>query len=100
MPVDTAKEAAKIVLDTSSGLGGLWQSLIGALGVGIAGLWGHVTGRLKKIEDNQVTAAALKEHIDDENEKFRTLFTKHDGISEKVADIAASVARIEGKLDR
>ena len=95
MPVDGAKEVAKVVVESSPGL---LQWAVGGLGAGLAVIWGHITGRIKKMEETAVSAAALKEHIDEENEKFRELFTKHDGIIEKVSEISNAVARIEGAL--
>lgn len=100
MPQDTVREATKVVVETSGAFSNLWAWATGGLGAAGAALWRHVTGRLNKIEDRMVTAAVLKEHMDDENKKFELLFTKHDGIINKVGSIAESVARIEGKLDQ
>ena len=96
MPVESGKEVVKLAVE-SSGSGWI-QWTAGGIGGGVAWVWAHITGRLKKIEQTMVTAAFLKEHVDDENQKFKELFTKHDGIIDKVSDIQASVARIEGAI--
>ena len=100
MPQEAVKEAAKVIVETSGSFSEVWAWATGGLGAVGAALWGHVTGRLKKIEGQMVTAAYLKEHVDDENKKFEALFTKHDAMINKVGSIAESVARIEGKLDQ
>ena len=98
MPMETGKEIVKVAVESSSG--GWLQWVAGGIVGGVGWVWAHVTGRLKKIEQTMVTAAYLKEHVDDENQKFKELFTKHDGIIDKVSDIQASVARIEGAISR
>ena len=100
MPVEQAKEAAKVLVETSGSLSGVWSWIITALGGSVVGLWGHVTGRIKKLEDTIATSTMLKDHIEDENEKFNAIFEKMDHSADKISTIAASVARIEGVLSR
>ena len=97
---DQTKEVAKVVVETSGSLGAFWQWLIGGIGTCVIGVWGHVTGRIKKLEDTVVTAKVLKDHIDDENDKFSELFAKHERTMEKLSVIGEAVARIEGKINR
>lgn len=96
MPVDQAKEAAKVVIETSGTFAGIWEYVVSGIGAGILGLLGYV----RKLEKNGITRAQFKEHIETDIEKFDLLFGKHDKVLEKVSSIAESVARIEGKLDK
>lgn len=100
MPVEQAKDAAKLVVEASGVFGEIWKWLIGVLGAGLVGLWGHITGRVAALEKNQVTEARLQKHENIEDEKFNVLFDKNERLIEKVSEIQSSVARIEGKLDR
>ena len=97
---DSAKEVVKVAVETSGSLSTFWQWLIGGIGTCVVGVWGHVTGRIKKLEDTVVTAKVLKDHIDDENDKFVELFRKHEMAMEKLSVIGQAVARIEGKINR
>jgi hypothetical protein len=100
MPSEITKEVAKIAIETSGTFSHIWEIIVSGIGIVLAGMWAHITGRLKKVEEGHVTAQMLKQHLDDENDKFRELFSKHDGVIEAVSDIRAAVARIEGKLSQ
>lgn len=100
MPIDTAKDAAKVVVETSGSFSGFWQWLVSITGAGVLGIWGHITGRIKKLEDTLVTAQAFDKHIMDEELKFKELMSKHDILLGKISEIGHSVARIEGRLDK
>lgn len=101
MPAETAKEAAKAAIEVSGS--GMWQWFAGSLsvvGAGIAGVWGHVTGRIKTLEEIAVSKKQLEDHTREENEKFAALFDKHDDLMREVTVVGKAVARIEGKLDQ
>ena len=100
MPIEPAKEAAKLVVESTGILSSIWEWIIAGIGTALSGLWLHITRRLSRIEQNQVTSTRLDSHIIDEERKFSTLFDKHDSLLDKVSSIAASVARIEGKLGK
>lgn len=98
MPIETAKEVGKVVVETTGTFSSLWQWIVTAIGGGLMGLWGHITGRVKELEKHQVTESMLRDHIDDESQKFDAIFTKTDHMNEKLHSIGESVARIEGAL--
>lgn len=100
MPIEQAKEAAKMVVETSGIFSAIWQWIVGGIGAGLIGLWGHITGRVKKLEETHVTSEQLRDHIDSEDLKFNALFEKADKMGDKLSNIAESVARIEGKLNK
>ena len=92
MPIETTKDVAKVVTENVSAWSSIWQWTIGGIGTGLVGMWGHVTGRLKKLEETLVTAQQMKEHTEQEDKKFEDLF-------HEVREIGKAVARIEGKLE-
>ena len=100
MPVDTGKEVVKVAVEASGSLAEWWRWVIGGCGAGVVALWGHITGRVKVLEDTAITGKALKEHIDYENEKFRVLFEQSTGNAEILTQVRESVARIEGRLEK
>ena len=100
MPVEETKEAARIAVEASGGFSSIWGWSMGVIGTGIMAVFGHITGRIKKLEENTIKKEHFKAHEKEESEKFDTLFDKHDKTFEKVSSIQSSVARIEGQLLR
>lgn len=98
MPVEQIKEATKVIVEASGSLAGVWQWIITAIGGALVGLWSHLTGRLKKLEETVTTQDIMREHAAQEEKKFDALFASHRIIMEEVTIIGKSVARIEGKL--
>ena len=99
-PVEQAKEVMKVAVETSGAFSSIWHYIIGGLATGVAGMWGHLTGRIGKLEDRIVGKEAFDKHVIDENSRFDVLFDKHDKLLDQVTTIGRSVARIEGKLDK
>ena len=97
MPVEQAKEAAKLVVETSGSLSGMWQWIIGSFGGG--GILGAI-GYMVRFERRMVSKTEFEKHTNAQEATFTTLFEKHDTVLDKVSSIQASVARIEGKLDK
>jgi len=62
--------------------------------------WRHLTGRLTRLEESLLARDVFDRHVDQQNEKFDTLFSRQEKISDKVSDVHAAVARIEGTLSR
>ena len=100
MPLKEAEEAAKVVVEASGSAHSILQWILGGIATGATALVAHVSGRLKHLEKNRVTSERFEEHVKDEDDKLATLFSKHDRLLDKVSSIQASVARIEGKLDK
>ena len=98
------KEAAKLVVETSGSFTEIWRWIMGATGAGLLGLWGHITSRVKKLEDSSSTLvsirAELSNHIEDETIKFTDLLSKHDSLSRDMPVVRETVARIAGKLSK
>ena len=94
------KEVAHLAVETSGHFGSIWQWIVGMTGAGLVGLWGHLTGRIKRLEDTVSTAKMLQDHIEDENKKFDALFANNHDIHAEVTTIGKAVARIEGMLDK
>lgn len=72
--------------------------VVGGIVGGILLVWGHITGRLKALENTIVTHRILEQHIDNEQKQFDVLFNHQRETSKAIAEIGKSVARIEGKL--
>lgn len=104
MPVETAKEAAKVVIETSGTVVAWVAATVAAMLSSIAALWKYFTTKLSRIEQDAINAAVIKKdldsHIRDENGKFEALFRKHDDLHETVTTIRESVARIEGVVSQ
>jgi len=107
VPIESAKEAAKAVVETPGILPSLlnWFGavLLGA-GATIAAMWRRMGMRLSRVEREASLAAVIKQdlanHTTDENLKFAELFRKHDNMADKLHNVGEAVARIEGKLER
>ena len=104
MPVDGAKEVAKVVVESSGSITGMVGGLIATASASVIAMWKYLHSKITRIEREAALALVIKEdldkHITDENGKFEALFTKYDHLNESVTSIRESVARIEGKLDR
>lgn len=98
MPLEGAKEVAKVAVETSGSAMGWIVAALGGVGASIAGIWKHIHSRVSILEQSIVTHNTLREHINDEEEKFQALFNKHDTVIDKINNIGNAVARIEGKL--
>jgi hypothetical protein len=70
----------------------------GGVVAGVVLVWGHLTGRIKALENTIVTHRTLEQHIDSEEKQFDVLFNHQRETSKAIAEIGKSVARIEGKL--
>lgn len=100
MPIDQAKEAAKLAVETSGVWSNIWQWLLGGVCASGVAVWSHLTGRIRVLEERAVTSEKLSEHIADEQQKFEALFNRHDHLIDTVSEIRESVARIEGRLEK
>lgn len=101
---ETVKEVAKVaaeVAQTQAGgaLAEWWRWVIGGVGTGLFALWGHITGRVKHLEDTVSTQQMLREHTETEEKKFDALFALARDNAEVLTRVRESVARIEGILD-
>ena len=92
MPVETTKEVVKIATEAGASW---WQWALGIAG-GFGGtIWAASVGRLGRVERNMVTKEELKDHTNDEDEKFSALFNKADSMANDITAIRIAVARIE-----
>ena len=71
---------------------------VGGVVGGAVLVWGHLTGRIKALENTIVTHRILEQHIYNEEKQFDVLFTHQRETSKAIAEIGKSVVRIEGKL--
>lgn len=104
MPIEGAKEVAKVVVESSGSASSWIVAGFVAATSSVAAMWKYLTKKMSKVEQDAIAAKVIKDaldaHIEDENGKFDVLFQKHDSLHETVTSIRESVARIEGRLER
>mgnify|MGYP001571140885 CR=1 FL=1 len=74
----------------------IMQALLSATGGGLAAMWGMLrwtNARIRKLELHHLTPQTLADHIQQDSELRRAMWTD-------IKAIAQAVARIEGYLDK